>query len=349
MKKAAWVLFLMVCSAISFGSDHWQNLELFKPLSHNQVGLMPNGNLVVLDIAEHQFLVLKQGGEVKRFSRKGKGPGELFHPLYLQVVNTTFWVYCHNGFSQFDQDGHYLQTVKPKNQAGIPIPVSNGFLVLNPLQKSVSRASRNLELEDKVLGWQVSRLYPKQRERLTYYPAWETIKALLDHQEGMFFVVHTGRTLKITQLNLYDWAFRTFENTQIQALPMNKDWAQEQFKQRFRSKKVKLALLESFPLVKQAWLAPGKKIVLELWTRVPDKRQSFHVINYQGDAVTLGFDPKLMVRLLAFDKTQAFLAVFSEAEEASVVSCSLDAIEKTAQRFAWNLSGAKEDAWVRIQ
>lgn len=340
---------LVLHGLLLLSNPTFADLEMYTPLSRSEVCVMANGNLILLNKKESELFLIDPTTQARtKIARKGQGPGELQFPMNLIQGADSFWVWSVNGYSEFSQAGKFLGSMNTPDRQVFFKRTSQGWIEVEWNQHKIFSAGSDLAQGDLLFEWEGSRVSPATRERGTYYPVWEHIFVLGDGGSPSVFLVHTGHSLKITKLNVKDRTQDAFAFPQVKAIAFNKDWGKQQFEERFKPGTAKLADIDYFPLVKNAWLAPGQKMVLELWTGEPDKVRQFKVLDFQGKEVELGFDPKHMERLLAFNETTAYLSVFGEDEEATIVACPLGDIEATAKATPWVIPESKADGWVSL-
>lgn len=343
-------LSFLLFHALFFQSPQtFSGLEIYTPLKSGDVCLMTNGNLMLLDKKESQLFLIDSTTQKRiKVAGKGQGPGELQFPMNLIPGANGVWVWSVNGYSEFSPAGKFLGSMNtPDRQAFFKV-TSQGWMGVEWNEHRIFLAKADLAEGDLLFEWKESRIFPETRVPGTYYPVWEHISVLSNPDAPFVFLVHTGYSLKITKLNVKDRTHVELTYPEVKAIAFNKDWGKQQFEERFKPGTAKLADLDYFPLVKKAWLAPGQKIVLELWTATPDNTQQFKVLDYDGKEASLGFDPRHMERLLAFNETTAYLSVFNEDEEASIVACPLGQIEATAKATPWIIPESKADGFVSL-
>lgn len=74
----------------------------------------PDGRLYVADRNQSAILIWDKNGKfLKSFGTKGDGPGELFFPVKISIVDGEIWVWdSHRKFSIYDLEGKYSRVIK---------------------------------------------------------------------------------------------------------------------------------------------------------------------------------------------------------------------------------------------
>lgn len=116
-------------SQFSIGAEDGEDWELLSRVS--QVAFDAADNLYVLDAGNNRVLVFGANGKfVRKFGKKGGGPGELMAPVGLAVTRDGFVAVTdlgRPGVSLFKKDGAFVKNLMLGDSAGFPSPL-NGTL-----------------------------------------------------------------------------------------------------------------------------------------------------------------------------------------------------------------------------
>ncbi len=107
-----------------------QDLDLYKPLSPEQVAITANGHCFVLDIFEQRVLHFNpQGQKIGTFGKKGQGPGEFNRVNRLFIMKDKLYVHQWGTAHVFDLAGKFIKSVTTGKTGESPRKVANGWLV----------------------------------------------------------------------------------------------------------------------------------------------------------------------------------------------------------------------------
>ncbi|HEY0671806.1 MAG TPA: 6-bladed beta-propeller, partial [Longimicrobiales bacterium] len=108
----------------SIGAEDGEDWELLSRVS--QVAFDRAENLYVLDAGNHRVLVFNpQGKFVRKFGKKGGGPGELMSPVGLAVTTSGEVAVTDLGrpaVSLFRKDGSFIKNLPLGDELGFPVP-----------------------------------------------------------------------------------------------------------------------------------------------------------------------------------------------------------------------------------
>ena len=97
---------------------------------NREIAVAPDGKIYVSCTREHSILSInEQGGELKKFGKKGKGPGDLYFPHRLTFLDGAYLVIgekaTNRRISLFDQNGKFVKVIRTKRAAYSPIALKN--------------------------------------------------------------------------------------------------------------------------------------------------------------------------------------------------------------------------------
>src|SRR5688500_18644888 len=113
----------------SIGAEDGEDWELLSRVS--QVAFDREENLYVLDGGNHRVLVFNpQGKFIRKFGKKGGGPGELLSPVGIALTIAGEVAVTDLGrpaVSLFKKDGSFIRNLQLGDDFGFPVPVQGTY------------------------------------------------------------------------------------------------------------------------------------------------------------------------------------------------------------------------------
>jgi hypothetical protein len=135
----------------SIGAEDGEDWELLSRVS--QVAFDREENLYVLDGGNHRVLIFNpQGKFVRKFGKKGGGPGELLSPVGLALTTDGYIAVTDLGrpaISLFKKDGSFVKNITLGEDYGFPVAVNgtqshpNGGVAVRTMPRRMMRGNTN--------------------------------------------------------------------------------------------------------------------------------------------------------------------------------------------------------------
>lgn len=340
-----------------------RDLEIFAPVDHYSAALSESGNLYVLDKDECRVLIFDEDGRrIGQFGRQGEGPGEFNYPFYIRVDQHVV-VYSPFSASVFDLDGNFQKRHKFKQGLSLPTVIGEkaiGYRYQMGADELVKVVSVDLQsLEESVLfEWRPERLLPlperymPDSNRFAYNPATEQHFFVVSKSNEFLFIGHMGPTFKISVHHLHSGKAKTITRD-VDPLPFNTEWGQLDIEERNAqapgSRKMVLADIDNFPIIKGMMSGVDDEIIVSLWTAEPEKTSRYLVFDTEGNDLELPYDPRHAQRLVGIHKEIAWLAAWNEDEGAYLVACPVDQIDSVAENHPWLANVGPKKTFVRLK
>jgi len=339
----AWIM------ATPADQGHWTFLEtdIFTPIRADSVTVSDQGETFLLDTKECQILKINAQGElVKRFGKKGKGPGEFQFPGNIRAFKDR--IFLLDMMSQsllcFDTDGNFVTSWKTTGFRQDMAKIEGGWVfgkwgnsfdagesgtlswvnddlgetrILHDFNKGKTSEEEaggfNLEIKD---GYATIPFNPApDRPRLVGLP------------DGQSFVLfYPGSQLKA---DLYDAATGKITKQiaeSSKAISFNKGWGEElvtklnkraeESKQSSGFKtKMNPNFPEFFPYVREAWGHADGKVYVIPWTANPQIPAAVRTLDPAGNLAESDLSSEVVNRLLYLTDTHGWIATFDTEED----------------------------------
>ena len=321
--------------------------EIYVPLREGQVAVNGMGEIFILDAKECQIIKLDaQGNEVKRFGKKGQGPGEFQFPSHLQTFKDKIYLMdiVSKNLMCFDHNGEFQESWKTTSNPGEILKTEAGFVMgewsfrmgNNPSGGTVKAYDGQVknpviwhdfstgEEEEQPDGF---RLEMKDgKATIPFNPATDRLQ-LAGLPGGKYVALaHPGPQFKV---DIFDAVtgkvLRTVEETTT-PLPFNKDWADRLLEKRNKASEnssnagsIKVHLEanypEFFPFVRAIAGHGDGRFYLQPWTSQPDKISQIVSFSEKGDVKKVDLTAEVFSRLLYLDEDFGIVGVFDSEEE----------------------------------
>ncbi|MCP5047990.1 MAG: hypothetical protein GY940_12510 [bacterium] len=200
MKRIIITTFLMLLSITVFAGKVATLQEIMKP---GMMGIKDD-KLFILQGTSIHIYSLKDYSLIKKFGRRGEGPGEFMvnpygPPMSVFILGDRLLINSINKLSYFSFDGEYI-TEQPTRSGNIYTPIKDGFLVIGSTRDGDEQPLITFRLMDKGLTKVKKSLYRSKikvgslrnillpMEAVHYLPLYKDRFYIVDNRAG--FVIH---------------------------------------------------------------------------------------------------------------------------------------------------------------
>lgn len=262
------------------------DLQIYAPLLPGQVTVSESGRLFLLDSRAGEVVIVDDQKVVKRFGRKGEGPGDFIHPSSLWWMEGSLYVMDMHAIHKFDAVGGHGGSVRKREPFELLIGVRQGWIGTQVPQftKGVLtyfHYSRDLNKRESFFE-----MHFQMRPKGTYALVEDTPRLISEHtgayaivvdrQEGFLHVFETGTLRKKV----------TIKN-RSQLVPMDRQWAKN--KQHLieagmaEIRNVKPFVPDFFPPIRDVVISPENHLLVFTW-QAHAREPGLEVYDFDGNS-----------------------------------------------------------------
>ena len=334
---------------------------IYQKLTPHRTAFSPKVGIFLLDPEKFWILHFGFDGElIKRIGGKGQGPGELVHPMGLEVNQEHLLVYDQGFINLYDQNGTFLQKVYPPESVAQFRRVTHGWIGLSGLRFGQQNDPLTLlcfdstRQQEKELGsWR------SERERLgedvafdreiSHYNPAEAFTMVLVSKDGNWVYIQPGGEPDIHIFSMRDLKKVRTLTIDSAPIPFDTQWGEQALAY------MKKKSLESgsttrwvgrfpshFPVIYGMGLSIEGRLSVSKWGKpLPDMNEPekspgnfpLQVFTATGEPTKETVFEKFMDRIIGYKPPWIYLIVFSEKDGYSFTRCTVEEIASWVGKF----------------
>lgn len=327
---------------------HWTGAEteVYRPLVNAEVAVNQNGLLFIVQRDEASVLRLDAAGKTPMtFGRRGEGPGEFKMPTWIHVDTHHIYVedIASRSVSAFTFDGRFVARHKLPAADLTLAKVKNGWVYGDWDSSHDQSKDVKLVLVDEtfnnpktLLTWPrlentanvQARTDGRTKPKLPINPA-SSNSHLAAHPAGdkVFLVKQDSKDVLV--IDVHRGKVVVEKSTEKNAIPFNTRWGDTYMKSFIEGQSDTMQALvdivpnypDTFPVVRRMRCLSSGHLLIEYWTRKPDKEISIEVFDEHLNKVDLGLSSAVLARLVHIDGDKIWLTHYNNDEENGSVVC----------------------------
>ncbi len=322
---------------------HIQDLEIYTPLRVDEIAASPDF-IYILDRKEavvHQYS--GHGEPIRRFGKKGQGPGELQHPNSIQRFGDKVYIEDIKGISIFSLTGEFLERKDTPTRGNTLIKVENGYIYGDwayfgeqDYPGRLIWADDNFQNEKVIIDLRANPSQEKPEnpifdlnKPLPYNPAPESPILMRSQDGSKAYLRHVSNNITLSVVDLKTLKPVTF-TVPSNRIPFNEDWANAKMKAMNEAPaqgnfKIKYAanFPDYFPTVRRMKVLGDNRVYFQHWSGLPQKVWPMTVIDESGKEAKGAFPPEAFERVVAIWKNDALVTTYDSEESAGLARVGL--------------------------
>ncbi len=340
-------LFIALSFLMLPGEAEWllRDLAIYYPLFPHEVAIAKDGSFHVLHFSEVKIYAFSADGKLQSaWGKKGQGPGEFVYPMSLSRRGDQLCVgdLGKASLTIYDPDGSIAETLKLPGFGVRFLPLEQGWLVNSIMlsqtgESSIQFFNHQLEEQHEVLRLGgCSQGGVSSTQKGFYYQPIRNLPIMRpDAKNGCVYVSHPDSP-RFSVLDIKTGQVLRSFTFQSSRFTMDNDWLGRK-KKAMKIKRAGMNMHEPFemvagdyfPIVRDFFVDPDGKLVINRWTHDPDRRNHVLVLDGSGKPSSSNFSWETMARLITVQEGRALVTWFdAKSETASLVWLPLDRVNR---------------------